>query len=42
VVWAWESERFIYPEFFQNYMDSLVTMAASEPNLQLIDSLDRR
>jgi hypothetical protein len=42
VFWAWESERFIYPEFFQNFMDSLFTMAASEPNLELPDSLDRR
>ena len=42
VVWAWESERFIYPKFFRNFMDSLLTMAASEPNPELLDSLDRR
>jgi hypothetical protein len=42
VAWSWESERFIYPEFFQNFMDSLFTVAASAPNLELLDSLDRR
>ena len=42
VVWAWESERFIYPDFFRNFMDSRFTMAASEPKLELLDSLERR
>ena len=41
VFWAWESERFIYPEGFRNFMDSLSTTAASEPNLELLDSLGR-
>lgn len=42
VAWAWESERFIYPEFFQDFMDSLFTVAASAPNRELLDSMDRR
>lgn len=42
VFWAWESERFIYPAGFRNFMDSVSATAVSEPNLELLDSLNRR
>jgi hypothetical protein len=39
--WAWESERFIYPEQFRAFMDSLSGTLASEPDEAALDSLGR-
>ena len=41
VFWAWESERFIYPAAFRSFMDSISATAASEPNVELLDSIGR-
>ena len=42
VFWAWESERFIYPAAFRSFMDSISATAASEANVELLDSIGRR